>query len=105
MRSRNSLAALVAFAAFACPATVQAQKTSPVAPSQLLAQREELDLTPAQVRELTLLATQVRRYQQAMLRAPSKAWVAQTKGTSPQVASERGLGLLSPQQRSLVLLD
>ena len=105
MRSRNSLVALVALAGFAVPAMAQAQKPSSVPPSQLLAQREVLHLTPVQVRELNLLTTQVRRYQQAVLRAPSKTWVAQTKGLSPQVAAERGLNLLSPQQRALVLLD
>ena len=82
MQSRTSIAALVALAAFAVPTLAQAQKPSPVAPSRLLAQREELELTPVQVRELTLLATQVRRYQQAVLRAPSRPWVARTKGTS-----------------------
>jgi hypothetical protein len=103
VRSRNTLAALVALAAVVMPTMAQAQKPSPVAPSQLLAQREELDLTPTQVRELTLLATQVRRHQQAVLRAPSKPWVARTKGTSKDVASERALELLSPQQRELAM--
>lgn len=54
----------VAFAALilAIPGTAWAQKPVPVAPSRLLAQREELGLTPAQVRELTLLDAQVRRH-------------------------------------------
>ena len=100
MNPRISIGALLSLA-FVLPATAQAQKPSPLAPSRLLDRRGELDLTPAQVRELTLLAAQVRRHQQAVLRAPSKEWVARSKGTSREVASERALDLLSPRQREL----
>ena len=101
MHLRLSLGALLSLA-FVLPATAQAQKPSPLAPSRLLNRRGELDLTPAQVRELTLLDAQVRRHRQAVLRAPSKEWVARSKGTSRGVASERALDLLSPRQRELV---
>lgn len=101
MRFRYPLAALVALAGFVIPTMAQAQKPAPVAPSHLLAQQQELQLTPHQVRELSLLAVQVRRNQEAMLRAPSKPWIAATKGTTREVASERALALLSPQQREL----
>ena len=100
MHLRFSLRALLSLA-FVLPATAQAQKPSPLSPSRILARREELDLTPAQVRELTLLDAQVRRHRQAVLRAPSKEWVARSKGTSRGVASERALDLLSPRQREL----
>lgn len=103
MHSRYSLAALAALATFAVPGVAQAQKPAPIAPSYLLSQREELDLSPAQVRELSVLAAQVRRYQQAVLRAPSKPWIAGTRGTTREVASERALALLSPQQRDLAM--
>lgn len=103
MQSRFAIVALVALTSLAVPAVAQAQEPAPVAPSRLLTRQKELDLTPSQVRELSLLATQVRRYQQAVLRAPSKQWVAVTKGVSREVASERALALLSPQQRELAL--
>jgi hypothetical protein len=103
VHSRYSLAALAALAAFAIPTAAQAQMPAPIAPSYLLTQRQELDLTPHQVRELSVLAAQVRRYQQAVLRSPSKPWIAATKGTTRDVASERALALLSPTQRDLAM--
>ena len=101
MPSQYSFVALAALVTLAIPVAARAQK--PVAPSHLLSQREELELTPDQVRELSVLAAQVRRYQQAVLRAPSKPWIAGTKGTTREVASERALALLSPRQRELAL--
>ena len=101
--SQYSFTALAALVILTVPAAARAQKAAPVAPSHLLTQREELELTPHQVRELSVLAAQVRRYQQAVLRAPSKPWIAGTKGTTREVASERALALLSPRQRELAL--
>lgn len=101
MNSRFAFGALAALTTAAIPTVAQAQKPVPIAPSHLLTQREELDLTPQQVRELSLLAAQVRRYQNAVLFAPSKPWIASAKGTSHDVAAERALALLSPEQRVL----
>ena len=100
---RIATVALGALTSLAIPSVAQAQKPVPVAPAQLLAQREELRLTPGQVRELSLLSAQVRRFQQALLLAPSKPWIASTRGTGHDEASERALALLSPQQRDLAL--
>lgn len=103
MDSRNSIVALLALTTLAVPAIARAQNAAPVSPSTLLSQRAELSLTPAQVRELTLLTAQVRRHQQAVLRAPSKPWIANTKGTSTAVAAKRAMDLLSPEQQQLAL--
>lgn len=102
MPSRNSIAALVALATVSVATGAEAQKPAPVAPSWLL-QQQQLELTPHQVRELSVLAAQVRRYQQAVLRAPSKPWIATTRGTTRAVASERALALLTPQQREMAM--
>ncbi len=101
VRSRFSSVALAALTTLAIPTVAQAQKPAPIAPSQLLTQRQELNLTPAQVRELSLLAAQAHRYQMAVLFAPSKPWIASARGTAHDVASERALALLSPEQRVL----
>ena len=101
MNSRNSLVALFALTTLAVPTLARAQKPAPIAPSTLLAQRTELSLTSTQVRELTLLSAQVRRHQQAVLRAPSKPWIANSKGTTREVAAERAMALLSPRQQEL----
>jgi hypothetical protein len=100
VRSRISLVAL-ALTTMTIPGVAQAQKPVPIAPSELLTQREELDLTPKQVRELSLLAAQAHRYQMAVLFAPSKPWIASARGTAHDVAAERALALLSPEQRVL----
>lgn len=101
MHSRLSVVALAALTTFAIPTVAQAQKPAPIAPSQLLTQREELNLTPEQVRELSLLAAQAHRYQMAVLFAPSKPWIASARGTAHDVAAERAVALLSPEQRVL----
>lgn len=112
MFSRSSIVALGALTTISLPSVLHAQKPVPpnpasnaawVAPSQLLAQREALQLTPQQVRELSLLSAQVRRYQQALLLAPSKPWIAPARGTTHDEASERALALLSSDQRELAL--
>ena len=104
MRLKAVTVALGALMTLAVPAVALAQKPSPApGPSHLLAQREELQLTPQQVRELSLLAAQVRRFQQAVLLAPSKPWIASSRGTSHDEASERALAVLSSDQRELAL--
>jgi hypothetical protein len=102
---RLTIVPLAALVTLSISTAARAQKTGPVAPSQLLARRAELQLTPSQVRELTLLSVQVRRHQEAVLRATSKPWIANTKGTSREVAAKRALNLLSPQQRELAGVD
>lgn len=109
MRIRTAIVALAAMTIFAIPSLLHAQKQDPAAPevtlspSRLLAQRDELKLTPHQVSELSLLSAQVYRYQRAVLLAPSKPWIAGTRGTTAAEASQRAFRLLSPEQREVAL--
>lgn len=112
MRIRVSIVALAAMTTFAVPSLLHAQKPTPagpgsqaalLSPARLLSQREELRLTPQQVSDLSLLTAQVRRYQRAVLIAPSKPWIASTRGTTEAEASARAFSLLSSDQRELAL--
>lgn len=100
MRFQLSMVVVVSLTAFATPSIARAQRT-PVAPAQLLVRRDELSLTPQQVRELSLLASQARRFQQALLLAPSKPWIAGSRGWSADEASRRAFALLSLEQREI----
>lgn len=107
MRIRNSGLALVLLAALAVPSFVRAQgaadtaRAAWAAPNFLLTHQQTLALTRGQADELRLLSNQVQRYQEGLLRSPSKPWIAVTLGTTPDAAARRVVVLLSSDQRAL----
>jgi hypothetical protein len=106
MGIRNFGLALVLLTALAVPSFVRAQgagdtaRAAWAAPNFLLTHQRALALTREQVAELSFLSSQVQRYQQGLLRAPSKPWIAGTLGTTPDEAARQAVALLSADQRA-----